>query len=273
MLGRSPLSIAIAILSVVDLVQAQSSQTATTVDPLCPLDCKADGTCMRGNADFSGFISTEHSMPFLKDANMNGYFCECPAGRTGLLCEREYESCGDGVHFCFHGGRCLTGLKDVYGNEQHYCDCSDAQFQGQAQAGKYCQAEAVDVCGKAAEYGTVFCTNGGVCRDNFFEFLDQPCICQEGFTGPNCEYRAGEEPMCDLSCQNGGACRIGNKDYPPNQLYREFWKTHDDYRYCACQPGWFGLNCEVQGETCGDGHCFNGARYVLKLMKCLFFAL
>ena len=55
-----------------------------------------------------------------------------------------------------------------------------------------------------------------------------------------------------------GRCQIGTKDYPPNELYNEFWKTHDDYRFCVCPPGFFGLTCSIQGEPCGDEHCFNG---------------
>lgn len=237
------------------------------LDPTCPLDCKGDGQCVLGNADFTQFTTTENSMPYLKDLNNGGYFCQCPVGRTGLTCEREYESCGDGTHFCFHGGSCLSGIKDVYGNEQHYCDCGDAEFDGKSFAGKFCEAEAVDMCGSDSEYGNVFCTNGGVCRNNWLDNLDQPCICQNGFDGPHCEYRAGERPGCDLQCLNGGACRIGSKEYPPNQAYREFWDTHDDNRYCVCPEGFFGLQCEIEGQTCGDEHCFNGATCVTRNMS------
>ena len=112
----------------------------------------------------------------------------------------------------------------------------------------------------------IFCTNGGQCRDTFIYHLDQPCICEFGYEGPHCEYSAGENPSCDLECQNSGHCRIGNKDYPPNQLYKEFWKTHDDYRYCVCPPGFFGLRCEIEGERCGDEHCFNKGTCVSKKM-------
>lgn len=151
------------LLSGLGSVHAQSDADAsvTTLDPTCPLDCKGGSRCVRGNADFTKFTTTKNSMPFLKDLHDGGYFCQCPPGRTGLLCEREYESCNDGLHFCFHGGKCLSGLKDVYGNEQHYCDCGDAVFEGKNYAGKFCEAEAVDFCGTAAEYGNVFCTNGG----------------------------------------------------------------------------------------------------------------
>ena len=63
-----------------------------------------------------------------------------------------------------------------------------------------------------------------------------------------------------------GRCQIGTKDYPPNELYKEFWKTHDDYRYCVCPPGYFGLTCSIAGQQCGDGHCFNGGSCVSKEM-------
>lgn len=245
---------------------SQETQTMATINPTCPLDCQGEGAfCARGNADFSKYQSTNHSLPFLKDLNQGGYHCDCPIGRTGVLCERTYETCSDGFHFCFHGGRCMTGIKDAHGNEQHYCDCGEAEHDGQPYAGKYCEAEAVEVCGEAAEYGKVFCTNGGTCRDSFLEHLDQPCVCEVGFEGPHCEYRsAAGVPDCELDCQNGGKCQIGDKNYPPNQLYKEFWKTHDDNRYCTCPPGFFGLYCEIEGEKCGDEHCFNGGTCVTK---------
>ena len=112
--------------------------------------------------------------------------------------------------------------------------------------------------GTAAEYGNVFCTNGGIRRENFLEHLDQPCVCQEGFQGPHCEYKQGEEPLCDLECENGGHARVGSKDYPPNALYNEFWKTSKDHCFCLCPPGYFGLTCSIKGEECGEDHCFNG---------------
>jgi len=88
--------------------------------------------------------------------------------------------------------------------------------------------------------------------------LDQPCVCQEGFEGPHCEYQQGEAPECNLKCQNGGHARIGNKDYPPNAMYNEFWKTSQDHCFCLCPPGYFGLDCSIKGEQCGEDHCFNG---------------
>ncbi|CAB9507402.1 Notch ligand involved in the mediation of Notch signaling (By similarity) [Seminavis robusta] len=254
---------ALAVLSTLALSRSANAQALSNLaSASCPLNCQADGACARGNADFSEFMAIANNVPFMRDRDSGGFYCQCPPGRTGLLCEREYQTCGDGAHFCFHGGKCLTGLKDAFGVDQHYCDCGDAEFEGKNYAGKYCEAEAVDVCGIQPEFGVVFCTNGGKCRENFMDYLDQPCICQNGFEGPHCEYEHGKVPGCDLMCENDGHCRIGSKDYPPNEAYREFWKTHDDNRYCACKPGYFGLQCEIQGQRCGDEHCFNGATCV-----------
>ena len=134
-----------------------SGSVGATIDVNCPLDCKGGGVCSFGNSDFSNLTSQEghDTMPFLDALNENGYHCNCPSGRTGVLCERKYESCNDGEHFCFHGGKCLSGIADSFGNIQHYCDCSDAVHEGKQYSGRFCEAEAIEICGTAAEYGTV----------------------------------------------------------------------------------------------------------------------
>lgn len=137
MWSRSSFSVAAASLVLASVrVHAQSTfgGAVVTVDPACPLDCKYNGICTQGDADFDQFdvdsssstsmTTAGHAMPFLRDANMGGYHCDCPPGRTGLLCDREYESCGDGKHYCFHGGQCMSGLADQFGNEQFFCDVS-----------------------------------------------------------------------------------------------------------------------------------------------------
>lgn len=97
----------------------------------------------------------------------------------------------------------MHGLKDAYGNDQFYCDCGEAALDGTPYSGRFCEAEAVDVCGEGAEYGKIFCTKG-TCREDFLDFLDQPCICDSGWEGTHCEYKTGEQPACDLDCNNGG---------------------------------------------------------------------
>lgn len=176
---------------VVVIFAVLSSRAESSADVNCPLDCKANAPCVQGNSDNSEFQNTTNSLPWLEGLHQTGFHCQCPAGRTGILCERQYETCNDSAqHKCFHGGKCLQGMKDVYGNVQYYCDCSEAQHNGTRYAGKFCEAEAVVTCGASDDDGEVFCTNGGQCRDNFESYLDQPCICPSGFEGPHCEYQS-----------------------------------------------------------------------------------
>jgi hypothetical protein len=157
---------ALSTLCLMSSVTAQTSSYLSTVSK-CPLDCQGDAECIIGETDFGDLVAIEDQIPWMQDLNSQGFYCQCPSGRTGLLCEREYTTCDDGTHFCFHGGKCASGLKDALGNGQHYCDCADAEHKGNKYAGKYCEAEAADVCGSTVESGLVFCTNGGTVSDTF----------------------------------------------------------------------------------------------------------
>jgi hypothetical protein len=157
---------ALATLCLQSSVRAQTSSYLATVSG-CPLDCQGDAVCIQGETDFGILVAIEDQVPWMQDHDSRGFYCQCPSGRTGILCEREYETCGDGSHFCFHGGKCVSGLKDEFGNGQHYCDCGDAEHDGKNYAGKFCEAEAGDVCGTTVESGLVFCTNGGTVSDAF----------------------------------------------------------------------------------------------------------
>ena len=49
-------------------------------------------------------------------------------GWTGILCDQKYETCtNQNGHECYNGGECILGLQDKYGNEQLFCDCSNAK--------------------------------------------------------------------------------------------------------------------------------------------------
>eukprot|EP00543_Licmophora_paradoxa_P004740 CAMPEP_0202454642 /NCGR_PEP_ID=MMETSP1360-20130828/12321_1 /ASSEMBLY_ACC=CAM_ASM_000848 /TAXON_ID=515479 /ORGANISM="Licmophora paradoxa, Strain CCMP2313" /LENGTH=106 /DNA_ID=CAMNT_0049074001 /DNA_START=116 /DNA_END=433 /DNA_ORIENTATION=- len=97
-------------------------------DSQCTLQCMNDSICMKGTTDFSDH-PTKDGVPleFHVNGDKDGYHCSCPHGFTGLKCGRKYANCNDGVHKCYHGGKCLEGLEDIYGNDQLYCDCSEAQ--------------------------------------------------------------------------------------------------------------------------------------------------
>ena len=127
----------------------------------CTLACPIDAPCVSAQADFSHHsITLEHG---------TGMHCSCPAGWTGLLCDHKYESCdSEGNHACYHGGECIAGLHDKYGNDQLFCDCTKAidGVTGQKYVGKYCETPFDKVC-SSSEGEDIFCVNGGDCNPDY----------------------------------------------------------------------------------------------------------
>jgi hypothetical protein len=218
----------------------------------CPLTCRNEGKCIEGRVGMNGF-------PFnlgIYEAGPLEYHCECPVGWTGLVCEKPFTSCNDGNHACLHGGQCRPSFLDKDGNEQYSCDCENAVFEGMRYAGKFCQAQAVEVCQDGPD--PVYCVNG-TCKNHFEITPHEPCRCDSGFEGARCEYASGEAPKCDLDC-NEGKCRIGKKQY--SEQINMFIPTDEDHQYCVCPRRFNGANCEIEGARCGESHCFNGGTCV-----------
>lgn len=220
----------------------------------CPLTCHPGSVCVIGDADFSPQPKDSNDIPFEfhKETNKGGWHCDCPEGLTGLRCNRQYQKC-ENDHYCYHGGKCIAGLDEKIASDQLFCDCSDAEHNGFPFVGKYCEIQGAVQCGDSE----IFCTNGGTCEDNF-ESMAHPCNCPVGHRGPHCEFDTGFVPDCTLSCENGGECTLGIKDYD-SAVFDLVWAQQDgNFQYCSCPPGYFGLNCEVEGQECGSGHCLNG---------------
>lgn len=227
----------------------------TSVSAQCTLQCNSASVCGAGDADFSEHPKDINGVPFEfhKETNKDGFHCACPGGLTGLRCNRQYTKCENG-HYCYHGGKCISGIDEKIAPDQLFCDCSDAEHAGFPYVGKYCEIQGATQCGDSE----IFCTNNGVCEADF-ETRAHPCNCPVGHRGPHCEFDTGFVPECTLECQNGGECTLGIKDYD-TALYNKVWAQQDgNFQYCSCPEGFFGLNCEVQGQQCGDGHCFHGA--------------
>jgi hypothetical protein len=141
------------------VVLAVTTTTSSAQD--CTLNCPVDAPCVLGQADFSGhLIEIDHGL-----SNMH---CDCPPGWTGLLCDRKYETCTDNnSQSCYHGGECIPGLADQYGNDQLFCDCSDAiATDGTMYVGKYCETPFDQICDGGAD-ADAFCVNGGDCNPNY----------------------------------------------------------------------------------------------------------
>lgn len=237
------------------------TETASTKDTKaqedCPLECFNQGVCQVGdlNRDTAG----PHVLAAFGIEEVE-YHCECPTGWTGALCDRPYISCDGNSHACLNGGACLPSFLDEYENEQFYCDCTAAIVNGQPFAGKFCQAEAVDVCRLGGE-DSIYCVNGS-CKNHFLVTPTEPCQCEDGWEGPHCEYPVGEAPLCDLDC-NTGICRLGKLEYSNES--NMFVPTIKDHQYCVCPNGTYGPRCGSQGTPCGGDHCFNGGTCVGRL--------
>eukprot|EP00521_Asterionellopsis_glacialis_P008228 CAMPEP_0195280952 /NCGR_PEP_ID=MMETSP0707-20130614/457_1 /TAXON_ID=33640 /ORGANISM="Asterionellopsis glacialis, Strain CCMP134" /LENGTH=607 /DNA_ID=CAMNT_0040339783 /DNA_START=74 /DNA_END=1897 /DNA_ORIENTATION=- len=237
----------------------------------CPLDCDAShsNVCIEGEADFSNHPQPNGApLEFHEETKDSTYglHCNCTEGRTGLKCKRQYESCHNNDDMkCYNGGACLLGGVDQFGNDQYYCDCKNAKDEkGNLYYGQYCENKVLEVCDGSQD---VFCVNGGTCKDDYESSPHRPCLCGPDYDGKHCEFRKDDFPKCDLTCENGGQCQLGIKTYKQAMLgYDTFWQNTENFMYCACKPGFFGLDCEVKSNLCGEHHCFNGGSCKVKTL-------
>ena len=83
-------------------------------------------------------------------------------------------------------------------------------------------------------------------------------MCASGFKGAHCELEATNEiRTCNLNCQNGGLCRLGEeKDAKQVQNYYDI--DDNDYMHCECPTGFAGNLCEEATSACSSIECLNG---------------
>lgn len=167
----------------------------------CPLRCMNGSTCKAGNATFANHPN-DTDLPFHQASNGHYYHCACEEGFTGLTCSIVYESCADSssFHTCYHGGSCVVGDVDDFGNQQYTCDCSTGTRGDRYFTGKYCQEEHIQTC----DYSQgIFCNNGGVCKDE--PNGESYCQCEDGFLGSLCD-KTSVVDCGDIMCYNGAPC-------------------------------------------------------------------
>lgn len=146
---------------------------ASVTDGVCDLSCPTDigAVCAFGeSASLATTTTTEGSAISATTTSINGMHCTCPSLYTGTLCEVPYQSCGDGQHNCLHGGTCVLGEEDDFGNVQLYCDCSTAvdSVSSTPYVGKYCQHATLTIDTQCTEANVAtFCRNGGLCNDKY----------------------------------------------------------------------------------------------------------
>jgi len=195
-------------------------------------------------------------------------YCDCEedevkpgfVGMTGRECDIEFMRCPEGTQTCFHGAPCVE-VKDAYA-----CSCSNTTDSLVQYAGEHCEYVASDFCSinstlyDVSSSGQWFCTNNGRCRDGITvpEYI---CRCNEGYFGLHCEFKE-EPPVCDITCENGGICSTGIKDFSKyDDALANFLKEGDgeNVSYCVCPDGWTGTTCQYRVEECGANACLNGA--------------
>ncbi|XP_041472918.1 hyalin isoform X10 [Lytechinus variegatus] len=182
----------------------------------------------------------------------SGYQCSCPEGFTGVNCEDSTvvntNPCNNFP--CSNGGTCTTIDSDNYN-----CLCVPGY------TGINCQTPSANSPGQDSCNSSP-CQNGATCVNSYdsstgtvFYLPQYTCICETGFTGPNCGSSTATSPSLDVCstgveppCQNGGTC---------TNMYQSFSQGMDFY--CGCPIGWTGHTCETPSiNPCASGPCENG---------------
>ena len=142
-----------------DYLEGQEPET-------CVLDCENGGTCKMGAPSWQHYYRGINEETDTWSNPLDLQHCTCPAGYSGLLCERRGTKCGS--DYCHNGGTCIQTNQDD-GSIKYFCDCSSSRsvtLDGpKVYGGEFCQYESTDFCSKESDpNGEQFCVNGGECK-------------------------------------------------------------------------------------------------------------
>jgi hypothetical protein len=138
-------------------------------------------------------------------------------------------------------------------------------------AGAFNLPDGVTICDGSAPVGLdaaysltkaiPYCMHYGMCRHDYDEHPDQPCLCSTNFEGPHCEFRTGTMPTkCRRHCFLG-ECKIGAKSFElVLEEAADGTASKQHLQHCECGDRAAGEYCEREVQPCGDdgGHCLNG---------------
>ncbi|XP_035301853.1 protein delta homolog 1 isoform X5 [Cricetulus griseus] len=146
---------------------------------------------------------------FCEDGNV----CRCQPGWEGPQCDQ-----------CITSPGCVNGVCE----EPWQCICKNGWD------GDLCDIE-MPACTSTP------CANNGTCVD--LEKGQYECSCAPGFSGKDCQNKAGPCVINGSPCQHGGAC-----------VDDEGRASHAS---CLCPPGFSGNFCEIIDNSCTPNPCEN----------------
>eukprot|EP00538_Stauroneis_constricta_P001258 CAMPEP_0119551604 /NCGR_PEP_ID=MMETSP1352-20130426/4808_1 /TAXON_ID=265584 /ORGANISM="Stauroneis constricta, Strain CCMP1120" /LENGTH=306 /DNA_ID=CAMNT_0007597689 /DNA_START=279 /DNA_END=1199 /DNA_ORIENTATION=- len=192
---------------------------ASAYDWDCNLFCYNHGTCVHGRGQFGSYIQVldeateqaeeEQELDLFaeEDAHkkhIDGMYCQCPMGYTGLQCEIKLSDCPQS-HKCSNGHDCRRGkVNKKDGRTFFHCECDveETDFTlHEKDVAKYCDHISRIFCGVSKNAQSSiggsesYCMNGGRCLGKNSEGanLNSPvghygCHCPEAYYGDHCEH-------------------------------------------------------------------------------------
>lgn len=136
----------------------------------CNLYCFNDGECRHGKGKFGSYGNVDAENPWESKDHVDGMYCACPSGTTGLQCEISLKGCrteeNGFQHSCDNGMDCKLD-KNGDGHSFYHCECDDDTVYENAYVEKYCAQISTVFCGHNKNDDTFsssqFCVNGGKC--------------------------------------------------------------------------------------------------------------
>jgi len=169
----------------------------------CNLYCFNGGECRHGKGPFGSFGNVDSENPWDTKSHVDGMYCSCSSGSTGLQCEISLKGCrteDNGFqHTCDNGMDCKLA-KNGEGHSFYHCECGEDTVFESPYVEKYCDHISTVFCSHNKNddsfSSSQFCVNGGKCLPSDVNGTKHPgCECPDEWKGKHCNEKAGEDWM------------------------------------------------------------------------------